>query len=134
MKITTQLFLTIITLTFLLLLGFSSCNKDANSEITPTLLLKCWTHSHEENSAQEAVYRPCDYTTFPPSRFRKVYTFKEDNTVDFNKAGVDDIPTSHTGEWTYDGDANTITITENAQILEVLEVIELKDDLLKIAQ
>ncbi len=42
-------------------------------------IIGTWLHSHEEDGATEAVYRPGDYD-FPPARGRRGYEFRSDHT------------------------------------------------------
>jgi hypothetical protein len=67
--------------------------ESAASQIKQT-----WLHSHEEDSADEMVFRPAAFP-FPRSRGRAGYEFRPDGSVVVSGPGPADKPGSATGRW-----------------------------------
>jgi hypothetical protein len=69
----------------------------------PTLLMRHWVHSHEEDTDTTEVYRPEDYD-FPPSRGRKGLALE----VGGNLTGIGIGPTDRAehvqGSWRLEGE------------------------------
>jgi len=124
-----------IILTSLFVAGIilTSCNED-NNFIQSSLLYKSWTYSYEENvEDQFVVYRPTNYKKFPPSRFRQVFNLKENNLCEYLVLLPNDSQYLNNGNWEFDNKTNIIKIyNENSEIWCIYEVIELKDNLLKV--
>jgi len=112
---------------------FTSCEKDKNTNHI-SLLKKSWTHSYEENTSEiYDVYRPSDYKDFPASWFRQVFYFKDNNVCDYLVLAPNDAHYMEKGNWEYDEKTNNIKVMNmKYDILYELEIIELRDDLLKI--
>lgn len=123
----------VLTLIFISGIIIISCNED-NNFIQSSLLYKSWTYSYEEStSAQFEVYRPTNYKKFPPSRFRQVFNLKENNLCEYLVLLPNDSQYLNNGNWEFDEKTNVIKIyNENSEILYVYEVIELRDNLLKL--
>ncbi|MEO3807531.1 hypothetical protein ABGB17_00865 [Sphaerisporangium sp. B11E5] len=66
---------------------------------TPQDIAGAWLHSHEEDTATTAVYRPRDHP-FPPSRRpRRGLTFRADGTFAELVPGPADRPREVAGRW-----------------------------------
>ena len=66
-------------------------------------LYQHWTHSHEEDTDQEMVFRPASYA-FPPARGRTGFELKPDGSLVEYGIGPTDRRTQSTGKWRLDGD------------------------------
>ncbi len=66
-------------------ISFFSSGEYPNKEIDLSLLVNTWTHSREENKLEipGETYRPSDYKTFPPARYRQIYKFNADYTCSY---------------------------------------------------
>lgn len=65
-------------------------------------LLKCWVHSHEEDSGERMVLRPSEYP-FPRARMaRQAMALGENGEAEVEQPGPGDAATS-TGNWTLEG-------------------------------
>ncbi len=125
----------IIAVTLIFIAGIinTSCNEN-NNIIQSALLNKSWTYSYEENvEDQFEVFRPTNYKKFPPSRFRQVFNFKDNNLCEYLVLLPNDSQYMNNGNWEFDEKTNIIKIyNENSEILCIYEVIELRDNLLKV--
>jgi hypothetical protein len=65
-------------------------------------LLGSWTHSHEEDSPGEMVFRRGD-RPFPPSRGRVSLAIEPDGAVVVGGPGADDRRSTASGRWVLDG-------------------------------
>ncbi len=74
-------------ISFLLLIPFlfAACSSTKYQEPVPTELFQHWKHSYEEQISQgsESVYRPANFMSFPPSRFRMEYVFNQNGTCQY---------------------------------------------------
>jgi hypothetical protein len=61
-----------------------------------------WTHSHEEDTDTEMVFRPAD-NPFPPSRGRTSIDLRPDGTFVKRAPGPVDVPEETTGSWALEG-------------------------------
>lgn len=59
---------------------------------------QAWLHSHEEDSADEMVFRPAAFE-FPRSRGRAGYEFRRDGSVVVSGPSPEDKHGSKTGRW-----------------------------------
>jgi hypothetical protein len=66
--------------------------------IDPTILARSWVHSHEEDSAEQAVYRPETFS-FPPSRGRAGFDLNLDGTMTQFGPGPTDRTATLSGRW-----------------------------------
>jgi hypothetical protein len=57
-----------------------------------------WVHSREEDTADEAVFRPASYE-FPPSRGRAAFKIGSDKSFVSSGIGPTDINTIRQGRW-----------------------------------
>jgi hypothetical protein len=80
-----------------------------------SVIQKCWTNSREEaNQTSTFIYRPCDYKTFPPSRFRDRIEFEENGKCSYLYLAPTDGHYMVQGEWTYDKSKQVITIKDKS--------------------
>lgn len=96
-------------------------------EADPQLLLRHWTHSHEEDTADGIVFRPAEYP-FPPSRGRVSYELGADGQLFHGGIGPTDAPTSEVGQWTLEDDDRTLVLRVPGQAPRRLEIKSLGDD------
>ena len=122
----------ILTILFATGIAFTGCKNTHNTQ--RSLLEKSWTHSSEESiPGQFEVYRPSIYKEFPPARYRQIFNFKDNDVCDYLVLEPNDGHSMKNGNWKFDEKLNTIKILdENSKVLYEFEVIELKDDLLKL--
>ena len=114
-------------------ISITSCKKD-NNTIQRSLLENSWTHSSEESMpGQIEVYRPSNYKEFPQSRYRQIFNLKNNNLCDYLVLLPNDGQYMKNGNWEFDEKSNNIKIyNENSEVLYEYEVIELRDNLLKL--
>lgn len=62
-----------------------------------------WTHSHEEDTEKEMVFRPATHP-FPPSRGRLALELRRDGTYTERAPGPVDVPEEAHGHWSLEGD------------------------------
>ncbi len=67
------------------------------------VLVGSWTHSHEEDSGEEMVFRPASHA-FPPSRGRLSLELCADDTYAESSPGPVDVPEESQGHWALEGD------------------------------
>ena len=125
----------IIIITIFLAAGIiiTSCKSEHTTKQS-TLIEKSWTHSFEESKPGEFdVYIPSNSKEFPISRYRQVFNFKENNLCEYLVLEANDAHNMKDGNWELDEKANTIKIfNDDSEALYEFEIIELKDDLLKL--
>jgi len=66
--------------------------------MTQEILHQRWVHSHEDDTANEMVFRPADYP-FPPSRGRRFFELKADGSLVEGGPGAADRPKESQGRW-----------------------------------
>ena len=71
------------------------------------LLAQHWTHSHEEDTDTEMVFRPASYK-FPPSRGRSSFDLRPDGAVTESGPGADDRTQHSEGKWHLDAHKNLV--------------------------
>jgi len=69
-----------------------------SNDIAPQLLQKRWLHSHEEDTADEMVFRPASYD-FPPARGRSGFELRPDHSLVEIGIGPTDRVEEHPGKW-----------------------------------
>lgn len=62
-----------------------------------------WVHSHEEDTAEEMVFRPAD-RELPPARGRTAFELRADGTYVESEPGPVDVPVESSGRWSLEGD------------------------------
>jgi hypothetical protein len=86
-----------------------------------------WVHSHEEDTADEMVFRSADYA-FPPSRGREAIDLRPDGSYAGTVPGPVDKPVAgDTGEWTLEDDGRRLRLGDR-----VLDVTSVADGVLKV--
>ena len=113
----------------------TSCTEEVQLvETFNTRLLKCWTHSYEEeNNTEDKIFRSCDFREFGPSRYRSTYIFEEDNSCQYLVLANNDAHFFQTATWELDEQTQVIVIKgANNEVIQEIEVIELAEDRLKI--
>lgn len=70
-----------------------------------------WVHVHEEDTAEEMVFRPVG-TELPPARGRVAFDLRADGTFAETGLGATDAPEEASGSWQLTDD--TITLSEGA--------------------
>ena len=83
-------------------------------KIDRAALSQRWVHSHEEDTADEMVFRPASYA-FPPSRGRRSFQLKPEGTVVTFGPGPDDRSVQSEGTWQLDADNKLILQTGTAE-------------------
>ncbi len=106
-----------------------SCSSEYPDPID-TLLIECWTHSSEESTSNEsAIFRPCDFQTFPVSRYRSRFTLRDDGTCDYLVLAQDDLHFLVEGSWSITAVRDSLTIVdEDSQVLLQKKIIEVEED------
>lgn len=62
-----------------------------------------WVHSHEEDSEEEAVFRPAAHP-MPPSRGRRALDLRPDGSYVETYPGPVDVPEEAGGRWSLEGE------------------------------
>lgn len=70
-----------------------------------------WVHVHEEDTADEMVFRPVG-TPLPPARGRMAFDLRADGTFAESGLGATDAPEEASGSWDLTDD--TLTLSEGA--------------------
>jgi hypothetical protein len=96
----------------------------------PFEIVKAWRHSHEEDSADQMVFRPASFG-FPPSRGRSGYEFLPDGEVIVSDPGADDKVGSRTGQWRLN--ASGLEIAMPGMETRQMKVISITQDKLVLA-
>lgn len=65
-------------------------------------IYQSWTHSFEEDSQNQKVYRPAGYS-LPPARGREGIEFRQGGSLTYKAIGPADVPVKHEGTWTMTG-------------------------------
>lgn len=100
--------------------------------ISPVLLQRKWTHSHEEDTDSERVYRPSHYS-FPMSRGRTGFAIHPDGT--FVNVGISptDALIETEGEWKLSDDGTlAVQFKDPMQSAKKLEITSVTEDRLTI--
>ena len=71
---------------------------EREGKISQDLLCQRWTHSHEEDTATEMVFRPATFP-FPRSRGRTSFELRPDGALIEQGIGPTDRRTQATGRW-----------------------------------
>lgn len=121
-------------LTFLLILFLSLQSFGQNHETSRLDLLGCWTDSREENTNTDIrVYRPCDYKTFPASRFRFQMDLKKDSTCSWFYLAPNDAHSMKDGTWSFDKEMKILKIFNlNNEEVKSFNIEHVEENILKI--
>ncbi len=120
---------------FLAVIVFASCAKSSLSTKTsyPEELQKEWKHSYEESAGNVEIYRPADYKTFAPSKFRQVYQLEENGRCEYLVLHPADAHYMAPGTWNYRPDIRQLRIlNSNGGQVVLFEVLEITNNLLKL--
>jgi hypothetical protein len=71
-------------------------------EIDSRLLCKRWLHSHEEDTAEQMVFRPASFK-FPPARGREGFELRSDQSMIEIRIGPTDRVEEISGTWKIEG-------------------------------
>jgi len=117
----------------LLILLFSNCQKEINTEYPPELL-NSWVNSFEEETDNGIfIYRPSDYKVFEIRRYKGAFWFGKNNKFTYTVCSPDDAHYSKDGFWVFKSDGNEITIYNKKMEKEFeFNIVSLDKDLLKI--
>jgi hypothetical protein len=86
-----------------------------------------WVHSHEEDTADEMVFRSADYA-FPPSRGREAIELRPDGSYAGTVPGPVDKPVAgDAGEWALEDDGRRLRLGDR-----VLDVTSVEDGVLRV--
>lgn len=87
---------------------------------------KNWTHSHEEDKADEMVFRAAGFK-FPPSRGRSSFQLNPDGTLLRSRPGPTDKSQAQQGHWSLDGNELTLDASQN-EAPQVLRIKSIEPD------
>ena len=125
------------TIRFVLLFSFlllASCKENSNPTNVQRdygSLTQSWTNSIEEQSDSVQVYRPSSYKEFPAARFREVLVFTKDSSCSYLVLSPTDAHYMQQGRWSMIS-PNRVTILDTSlTIYKTIEILELKQDLLR---
>ncbi len=91
-------------------------------------LVGTWRHSHEEDTATEAVYRPDSYA-FPPSRGRMGFTFRLDGSCTAIGISPRDGPAPEECHWRVRGGRKPeVVVTWSGGRQQVLSIVSIDRD------
>ncbi len=128
----TKLFV-IISCFFLISCSFAEFKHDNTIDIEK--IKKDWTQSYEEEIGSVLIFRPGNYKEFPPSRFRQVYIFMEDDLCKYYVLAPTDAHYFEDGTWNYDNEKQLLTIYNPSGQMEIkYKVLKLTDTLLELVE
>ncbi len=92
----------------------------------PRALLQHWTHSHEEDTEAEYVYRPASFT-FPPSRGRSSFEIRANGTMTGETPGPTDCSEAVQGRWSYREEDSALTFyaEDSSKPAKVVQIVSL---------
>jgi hypothetical protein len=98
------------------------------STIHRDTLAQSWVHSHEEDTANQAIYR-LESFAFPPSRGRRGFELKPDGTMIEFGPGPADRTASRSGRWEVGDDGQLIFYPADSNTpSRVTRIISLSED------
>ena len=117
-------------ISLIMIISFYECDE-IPLEIS---LKKNWTRSYEEETSNGIqIYRPSEYKEFPPSRYRQVIGFEENNVCRYLVLADNDAHFMEKGKWEYNEKTKIIQIyNSNSEIKYKFEVVEQTNNLLKL--
>jgi len=103
-------------------------------KISKSDLIGCWTDSREENikGSNEYIYRPCDYKTFPPSRYRFKMNLKGGSNCSYLVLSPDDGHYMTNGSWSFNEETNELKIYDGDKEIFKCIIESVEHNLLKI--
>lgn len=109
-----------------LVMSITSCDEPSKQAAVPSSLLKCWTHSYEEETQQGTeLFRPCDYKEFGPSHYRQRMILKENNLASYLQLSPVDAHTMADGTWQYNDQTKTLQILDSTGMVVRNYTVEL---------
>jgi hypothetical protein len=96
-------------------------------EIPRSAVVGEWTHSHEEDTAQERVYRRSSHP-FPRARGRESFEIRPDGTLVDRSSGPADRALESEGSWELREDGTLVLHSGRGRTERRLEVISADDD------
>jgi len=121
---------------FTLVIVLYSCKSFQRTEdLTKGFLVECWVNSYEESTPDKGyeVYRPCDYKSFPASRFRFKMELNNDGTCNYFYLAPDDNHKMKPGTWSNKNKLLKIFNSEGS-LIKQFEIIQLEENLLGIIE
>ena len=107
--------------------------KSSQSITSDFNLLNCWKHSYEEDVDGFMIYRPCDYKTFPASRYRNTFKLMESGESSYLVLAPTDRHYMEDGQWTYNASSKVLTISNKSGETQLkCSVVEIAKDKLRI--
>ena len=99
-----------------------------------SLLQGCWTNSREEvTKSSISIFRPCNYKSFPPSRFRDRIQFEPNGKCSWLFLAPNDGHHMVAGNWIYEKTKQNIIITDaTGNKVYKFKVISISKDLLEV--
>jgi len=95
--------------------------------IDPNLLNQKWVHSHEEDTAEEMVFRPSTFK-FPPSRGRRGFELHPDGTAQILGIAPSDAPQQHMGTWSVGSEKQLMVQVPALQQTQSMTVLSVSPD------
>lgn len=121
---------------FVLILLPAICFSQQDSiNINLSEIYKCWKNSREEynQNSSSFIYRPCEYKTFPPSRFREQFEFEENGKCSWLQLAPNDGHFMVQGEWIYNKEKHVLLINnKSGKIIYYFKLNSLSKDLMKL--
>lgn len=100
----------------LLLAGCSSTRRATNA--FGEVLFQRWTHSYEEDTSGQKIFRPTGYD-FPPSRGREGFEVRKDGVFIRHAIGRADYPEKVEGRWKMKGKDRVIVDLPSTSVFEL---------------
>jgi hypothetical protein len=98
------------------------------TDIDSSTVAQSWVHSHEEDTADQAVYRPENFA-FPPSRGRGGFDLNPDGTMVQFGPGATDRTTTRSGQWEVRDDGRLVLYPEGSDTpSRVMKITSLSAD------
>ena len=113
---------------------FFNCETVETKDFNINMLKKEWVHSREEEKDSILVYRPSDYTEFPPSRYRQIYFFADSGFCKYYVLSPSDAHYFEEGTWEYKEDEILNIFNPQKELIISYKIITLKDNLLELLQ
>ena len=122
---------------WILLVGimFSLNSFGQNNNISELELIGCWTDSREENKTDSElnIYRPCEFKTFPPSRYRFTMELKANQKCSWLYLAPNDAHHMVDGTWAFNKESGILEIIDlQGSSMQRFIVIGLEKNLMKI--
>lgn len=97
-------------------------------EIDSRLLCNRWLHSHEEDTADQTVFRPASFK-FPPARGRDGFELRPDQSMIELRIGPTDRIEEVPGKWRLDGESRLLFYEQSSpNPARVMQIISADQD------